>query len=1235
MSAIATGEKPLQYLASLEMEEELMNILFGSVSPGISTEVLTSVLHSFFHRNEDGTVDAVAGSLGSLNWPRLLLLASRILDSRLWDDADKSERANIDACLHLGLCLPSVAREPRLVAAVVTVGRYVSLCARNMESVDDAERGYREYDKWLGQTVNVGSKATIKSLVACLTHLVPIEPSRFLRANVKILLRLRRGDIVGDYIALAKTKLADVDADPAADNDGNGVAARADAEREARAIGDVMKYVVEFMRGNSVMPSSLVRQMTFHRYHFRASLLEPLLSADLSPSPEFLEAHIPDATIQTFNKERIAMIKQMAFKRKDKAVTKEEATGAVEQINAKMRALSAEGAGAAGVDATRALDCHLTADSSPESLIRGLALSATDPSTVARSTADGNASGSQPASDRLCRLLASKLASMGRAKGADVMKIVSSVLETVLQEIFSSSRPCYRRGKAGLQTDGARKQSGSRGDLLHRTLDTPVPWVNRFLVDVLGDCRLAGQRHALQQRLLVLLCVQTAELSPDHAEALGIFLFCLFAQSAASSLHDLVHVLVDEKCGKIENIIDFVSERLMISSPNAVKCSGLMALTFIQLAIAHSWTEVAIDRCSFKPPEGKENVAPGEASLPEDASDDGEQAASLRLPGDFVRLLRWVISSGWRLFTVNLEFGGADGRLRPGGRSDGSGQASFLISEAVSVLQAPLCSKVSLDAAAWSMIELRAGWGNPVQAASVLRRFASLKSVSFLHVLGGALKSISSAIAGSQQRIPTSWLILALSTIAHESLSLIGLESDDIGSGLLADADFCVRATNNRKRKKETALAVLTILDHLPACLYFGGCSRGELESHLSRAVGPALWPPTLGTIKTLAKAFLSWTGVSSPAGKSFKCAPAFLVVGMAIHWPAVASLRVVSKVLESGQVPDALLKAKATWKVIHSSFLLSGVSNRNAALCGMFTQVTASTSGMAGVTDQDFVALVGCILFSPSILLSHQSDSSLGAWRPRLKSFIEEMSTVLTSQQVADFLDIVLDLAASAPLSGSFRQDARSANEILCWSMVCLEEAFAARLSLLEKVPTACANFFQTAKNSGPRLVALRARVELGLGGRALKLPMGLRLESHSQAQSFSGSEKGVERDEVFVDALAAARMAVVIGRLDMDVLAKLSASCGSPACSGDMFSHLIDAAVDLDEAVKSAGSTSRAHQALASCAGCRCILPAIQNDLFDSIEQCQKSLAKPITVLNPKFRRLNPSLYKALTAT
>ena len=219
-------------------------------------------------------------------------------------------------------------------------------------------------------------------------------------------------------------------------------------------------------------------------------------------------------------------------------------------------------------------------------------------------------------------------------------------------------------------------------------------------------------------------------------------------------MHDLVHVLVDEKCGKIENIIDFVSERLMISSLNAVKCSGLVALTFIQLAIAHSWTEVSIYRCSFKPPGGKENVAPGEASLPEDASDDREQAASLRLPGDFVRLLRWVISSGWRLlFIVNLEFVGADGRLRPGARSDGSGQAIFLISEEMSVLQAPLCSKVSLDATAWSMIELRAGWGNPVHAASVLRRFASLKSVSFLHVLGGALKSISSAIAGSQQRI--------------------------------------------------------------------------------------------------------------------------------------------------------------------------------------------------------------------------------------------------------------------------------------------------------------------------------------------------------------------------------------------------------------------------------------------------------------------------------------------------
>lgn len=1234
MSAIATGEKPLQYLANLEMEEEVLNCLFGSVSPGISAEVLTSVLHSFFHRNGDGTAGAVACSLGSLNWPRLLLLASRILDSRLWNDADKSERSSIDACLHLGLCLPSVAREPRLVAAVVTVGRYVSLCGRNMESVDDAERGYREYDKWLGQTVNVGSKATIKSLVACLTHLVPIEPSRFLRANVKILLRSRRGDIVGDYIALAKTKLADIDADPAADNDGNGVAARADAEREARAIGDVMKYVVDFMNGNSVMPASLVRQMTFHRYHFRASLLDPLLSADLSPSREFLEAHIPDATIQTFNKERIAMIKQMAFKRKDKAVTKEEASAAVEQIHAKMRAMSTEGVGAAGVDATSALDCHLTADSSPESLIRGLALSATDPSTVARSAADGNASVSQPISDRLCGLLASKLASMGRAKDADVMKIVSSVLETVLQEIFSSSRPCYRKGNAGMKTDGAKKRSDSRGDLFHRSLDTPVAWVNRFLVDVLGDCRLAGQRHALQQRLLILLCVQTAELSSDHAEALGIFLFCLFAQSAASSLHDLVHVLVDEKCGKIENVIDFVSERLMISSPNAVKCSGLVALTFVQLAIAHSWTEVAIDRCSFKLPGGKENVAPGEASLPEDASDDGGRTTSLRLPGDFVRLLRWVISSGWRLFTVNLEFAGADGRLRPGGRSDGSDHASFLISEAVSVLQAPLCSKVSLDAASWSAIELRAGWGNPVQAASVLRRFASLKSVSFRHVLGGALKSISLAMASSQHPLSTSWLILALSTIAHESLSLIDVESDDIGTGLLTDADFCVR-TANRKRKKETALAVLTILDHLPACLYFGGCSRVELESHLSKTVGPAMWPPTLGTIKTLAKAFLSWTGVSSPAVKSFKCAPAFLVVGLAIHWPAVASLRVVSKVLESGQVPDALLKAKATWKVIHSSFLLSGVSNRNAAFCEMFTQMTASASGMEKVVDQDFVALVGCILFSPSILLSHQSDCSLGIWRPRLKSFIEDMSTVLTSQQVADFLDIVLDLAASAPLSGSFRQDARSANEILCWSMVCLEEAFAARLGLLEKVPIACVNFFQTAKNSGPRLVALRARVELGLGGRAPKLPMGLRLESHSQAQSFSGSEKGVDREEVFVNALAAARMAVVIGRLDSDLRAKISSSCGSPACSSDMFSHLIDAAVDLDEAVKSVGSTSRTHQALASCAGCRCILPVIQNDLFASIEQCQKSLAKPIVVLNPKFRRLNPSLYSALTAT
>lgn len=1001
------------------------------------------------------------------------MLAKRACDSKVWADVDGTERASLDATLHTCLCCPNFARGTQAVACILVVTRYLCFCSRNMDSVDDRERGFRDYERWLSQVAAGASKVGIQSLCACLIGLVPDEPARYLRANERVLFRAPRlRDIVADCISLARTRLADLNTS-AETNGLCGIAKSVVKGSTPRTIAEVARFVADFTKGGNAIPSSLVRQMNFHRHNFRSVLLEPLLSPDFTPLQSFLDEHFPGDGMVEFNQQRIAMIKTMAFERKDKAIKTPEAERAIAAIKLRTDKDAENDGSLRGLVAEKQQQ-PLSRESSIHELVDGLRR-ALDATSGGACILPENLT-SQPDEKRVASILASKFASASRTDSKEMLLFVNSSLEAILQVLTASSM-CRLRSGSDPILGCTEMCSGGH-------FESAIPWVRTLMVNVLSDLRLARFRRSLQHRVLMLLCLPKPGVPTGNGAALGAFVYILSSLQNEETLFDLTHVLVEDGSAKVQCIANVIADKLAISDPAQLRQSSLYAITFAKLAILETReNEVMQKRQGLlaRTADGKENVAPyAEAQsvvemgqvvpcsqLSGDAppglrSRGSERSSVIYLPPGLVQLLRWMMSSCWRLYTLD-PWSTSGRRSSTHCATSQDEDANFILKEATKVLRSPVLSSMRLDAALWTDFDVRSGWGSEEHASVILRRFVSAKGNCHASVIGEVLTAISLRCGNSNcehlhssarraKCLLPAWILLALQSISQEMLISSVVEDEEEMNSPVVEAVNGLLANQISCSIRDAAVSlVLGVLGHLSGRVYFWRTTHESICKHVSQTLGPSVWPCSQSSTKVIVLAYLSWIDADPCRGTYRSETPMLIVASLALHWN---SLQELPKIGLASVSPDDLgtlsSRARALWRVGSVSFGFVAPENIQGSSYGeTFPEADIDFESV----QRDPLAFAIVLVYMPYVAHVQDNAYTVQMCIPRLRRILDKLAG-LGIHELSTILDIVALLSSILPLSGGFRRDYETLSDSAQWGLEILQEAVCSRVKLCAGVP-------------------------------------------------------------------------------------------------------------------------------------------------------------------------------------
>jgi hypothetical protein len=1220
LQSIATGEAATEFLVFKECEENTLNVLYGCVSSETAATLLSSTISSCFAFEVSSSEAAVKRD--AVNWPRVLLFARRACDAKKWADVKGSERAVLVAALHSGLCSPHVAREPQIIVCIITLARFLCGCGRNATSVDDMERGYREYEKWLGQVIAGASKPFVQSLCTCLISLVPHEPARYLRANEKVLFRAPglRG-VVSDYVALARTRLFDLESSSET-ADLAGQATKVVKCGASRAIAEVARFVAEFAIGGNVIPVSLVRQMNFHRHNFRSVLLEPLLAPDLMPPPSFLEELFPKAGILEFNQQRIAMIKVMAFERKDKAIKRAEAEPAISAIKLQMEKQVANKSSNYEKNADAGEHGALSNESTTLALLQGLwyALDVSSGCGGRRL----QCAAYQADSKRISSILASRFASAGRAESESMLSVVDSTLEDVLRVI--TARSLCRPHNTCYMLQGRVQRCGMRH------FEQVVPWIRVLLLDVFCDLRLARFRRAIQHRLLVLLCLPNRGGSRNYGAGLGAFVYTLSTLQNEAALFDLAYVLVDVGTTKMQRMADVVACELAVNDAQMLRQSSQYAIAFAKLVLAEA-QDADGDGQMFprqKVATGKENVAPLSA-VPCEGDDmlysqpspgdlfDSEGRVNRRsrmtcLPSALVNLLRWLLSSTWRLcFRSQPSISSRFGTTGIGGANNDD--PTELFREALSVLQSPLLTCVKLNTRVWTEFDIRAGWGCEHRAFNVFRRFSLAKEGCVASVVG----DVAAAIAircGTQNRCDLlddtmgksgllfpGWLVLALASLSRDS-STASEQADFSLSPIVRAVDGCVVEAGNSNGNATVGM-MLDIIGHLPGHLYFGRSTFDSVCEHVAKTLAPSVWPCSEGVARTVVNSYLSWAALDTAHGGRREEPPLLVVACLAIHWASLGKLPTVKKLLQNGDGPDTLVgRAKDLWTLVSAVY---GLDNPLLSTQGKSCEfdLAESLPSTLDCLERDRVAFAVVLLYMPYVVQVPTRALTAGFCSSRLRLLFKWLGENDSRCDIAAVVDLVSFMATVLPLSGAYRQDAYRMLRSERWSMIILQETICARLELCSAA-------------------ACESACLLGRGGSDWKT------ESTAVVNAFGFQERHPGLD--VLNPVSRCRIVSALGLIH-DASWSLVVKSRDPS---QLLEKFVEAAVFLGQTKRRAFlQTAASTDKSSSDSTLSTLLPSLEAGIDVAFSRLLRHTACDLTQIDPDLSKLDPVLWRRIESS
>lgn len=688
---MATGRSAAEYLKEGQLYETVLRKLFAAIDPRDACDIYLQCLNTLLQATSRSASNIyITGS-----WARIVILGQRIADKQSFSDIDDDlvKKTVSSISESLGTLCPT--SDPYLTTVLICLSRRLLIPYASFNEEKGQLNKFRDHREWFRQFISRRGRHVVEALIQPLSQLLSLEPLELLRLNHRVFsVRRDLARIVSDYLIKARTRISDLD--PASRNflsEEEATSANVtdeDLKDLPKLVSSSARFIIDFA-STKQLPGALLRQINFHRYHFQKStkvaLLSPMLTEYVAKSGE--SHFIPWQN--SFEVHQIKLIKELAFKRKDKAVSVSEANEAIKAIqdarNARRRAEERE---------EIKTDAHnIGTDSRFED-----AIDAVLGMPLKQIQMEKNASRREKSTQSPLQVLKHKVTkALSESSHADRVNLASQMLHGFCSAL--SSRTPH-------DTQIPSKTEPSQIPYILKAYEkwwSSTGFVLRYvIVEVLGDPSIQRLQRLFQYQLFAIICGRSGYVRPPMVGAMASLVVVILTLHADPSLADLCFTFTNSPT-KMRHVMNVIIECLPFNSGCRVRNSIKFILHCVLLL--HSAGETVSEAILKSNPEADSRDSQGSFRNLQSIF-----KARLRSLLDF---LRWTLCNPWRLMEERID-------MKSGISLNARAHASTVILNQIATVLLLLehQEKGLLNIKRFLNIELRCGWGHEEEVHTFL-----------------------------------------------------------------------------------------------------------------------------------------------------------------------------------------------------------------------------------------------------------------------------------------------------------------------------------------------------------------------------------------------------------------------------------------------------------------------------------------------------------------------------------
>lgn len=749
LSGLATNRKPDEYLPYRESEEDALKCLFKMIPAESASKIYLECVNDVLKTsdNDEQKKEPIPGT-----WSRLVLLGNRITDKSTYPDVDENLRRRVVSSITGTFCSASCYNNPTYVAVILCLARRALMNGVEING-NQHENALERYHAWFRDLLSNCDVLLVKGILEPLTQLLPLESHPILKLHHRVFSANKvHFRLASEYVAQVRTRIRDFDPGFVRSTvPGDNVAGTAENinKPSVKMMKEIIEFVSSYAKSNKTLPKALEFQMNFHRHHFHKVTL-PILT-----HPDFVVLRPKDGdgvdlkmTPELFDERRLDIINELAFKRKDQAITKAEAKAATLAIRTANKKRKEERKHGKIKQRSKLASEHVQESSGLLSVIEAILKDETEHGFNATQVCE-NGLQVRKAKD----LLTSNIVNMVdkcQNKEEDLASVGLEILQCICSAIESIES---KNGQLfNLVLSESREVLLEKYSSWWATTGRSLLWL---VSHVIGDPRLVPLHIPMRCHLFALICCRTQSISKDSIHALAMIIAVLIILRGNPSLCDLCFVMTDAQSMELKHLGFVVFENLPLLDNQCIGLSSMFILDCIFLLSGFTSSDLlGIDS----------DIAAIDRSL--GTNDEQQQQMPI---AKFVEPLmctsRWLVSNPWRMKVAphcpnGTSLLNEQDRVMSSINHQVFLKAVHALSELGSMTSAQLLLKEVLS------LELRCQWG---KAGAITKFFHALRSsgTSAVEVVHHAALFLAIEASSNNFR-NTEWILLGLQTFHDE-----------------------------------------------------------------------------------------------------------------------------------------------------------------------------------------------------------------------------------------------------------------------------------------------------------------------------------------------------------------------------------------------------------------------------------------------------------------------------------